>query len=212
MPGKILVTGGAGFIGSHVVLVLLQNNYDVVVLDSCINAVSGSRPGDSPESIKRVEKLTNRTILGFHQIDLLDTPALDRVFKQTPGIDAVIHLAALKAVGESCQFPLRYYENNVMGTISLLKSMKRHNVQKMIFSSSATVYGTPKYLPLDEDHPTGVNLTNPYGKSKYMMEEILKDDVKASNGRPGCHIIALLQSCRGTRIGPNRRRSKRNPK
>lgn len=181
-PSRILVTGGAGFIGSHVVLVLLQNGYEVVVVDNCINAVSGVTPDDHPESLKRVQKLTGKQLLDYHQLDIMDCEKLDHVFKKNTKIDAVIHLAALKAVGESCQIPLRYYENNIMGTISLLKSMKKFGVAKFIFSSSATVYGVPQYLPIDELHLTGINLTNPYGKSKYMMEEILKDDVKATKG------------------------------
>lgn len=175
----ILVTGGAGFVGSHTILQLLKSGHSVVVVDDCCNSVIH----DSdvlPESLVRVQQLTGKKVHAFHQTDLKDLEKLRLVFAKH-SIDAVIHLAALKAVGESCRLPLMYYENNVMGTINLLKCMKEKAVRKFIFSSSATVYGVPQYLPIDEAHPTGQRITNPYGRSKHFIEEILRDEVNASD-------------------------------
>lgn len=199
----ILVTGGAGFIGSHTVLLLLNHGYDVIVVDNCCNAVI-EESVDLPESLKRVEKLTGRNIVSFHRVDLLNLKSLDVVFSQhhevvkngqKSTISAVIHLAALKAVGESCQLPLVYYENNVLGTINLIKTMKSHGVSNFIFSSSATVYGKPNQLPIDEEHETGRNITNPYGMSKFFTEQILKDEVTAislnKNPSKAFHVISL---------------------
>ncbi len=157
----ILVTGGAGYIGSHTTLELLQAGYDVVVVDNLSNA--------SEESLRRVQKLTGRS-LDFHQVDLLDPEALDAVFQQHD-IDAVIHFAALKAVGESVAKPLEYYRNNVTGTLNLCFCMRDHDVRTLVFSSSATVYGDPDTMPITEDFP--LSATNPYGWSKLMNEQIL---------------------------------------
>ncbi|KAF4519888.1 hypothetical protein B566_EDAN005229 [Ephemera danica] len=168
---SILVTGGAGYVGSHTVLVLLQQGYQVVVVDNLVNAVPGE--GDKPESLLRVEKLTGKS-LTFYELSLADSKAVDKVFL-AHHFDCVIHFAALKAVGESCQIPLTYYDNNVGCSVTLLEAMRRHKVKCLVFSSSATVYGLPKYLPLDEQHPTGQGCTNPYGRSKYFIEEILAD-------------------------------------
>ncbi|KAI1304218.1 UDP-glucose 4-epimerase [Halotydeus destructor] len=176
----IFVTGGAGYIGSHTVLELLSHNYDVVVADNCCNAFyDESNEDDLPESLKRVQLLTGRKVVKFVKLDLLDEAAIDGVFS-TYNFDCVIHFAALKAVGESCQKPLSYYRNNIMATINVVEAMKKHQVTKLIFSSSATVYGNPEYLPIDEKHVTGRSLTNPYGKSKYFSEEMLQDVVSAS--------------------------------
>ena len=160
---KILVTGGAGYIGSHTCMELLHAGYDVEVVDNLSNS--------KIESLKRVQELTGKT-LEFHLIDVLDQQALNDVFQKSE-IDAVIHFAGLKAVGESVSVPLKYYHNNVAGTLVLCSVMKRNNVKNMVFSSSATVYGDPKDVPIKEYFP--VNPANPYGRSKLMIEEILKD-------------------------------------
>lgn len=160
----ILVTGGAGYIGSHTVLQLLEQDFAVVVLDNLSNA--------SKVSLQRVEELTDKKVT-FVLGDIRDEEVLDSVFSQY-AIDAVIHFAGLKAVGESVEQPLKYYENNVFGTLQLCKSMQQHGVKNMVFSSSATVYGDPIELPLREDMPTG-QPTNPYGQSKLMVELVLRD-------------------------------------
>ena len=160
---KILVTGGAGYIGSHTCVDLLNQGWDVVVVDNLSNS--------SEESLKRVESITGRS-LSFYKADLLDKEALTRVFKAHT-IDAVIHFAGMKAVGESIEIPLRYYHNNITGTLVLLEVMKAFSVKNLVFSSSATVYGDPHTLPIKEDFPLSV--TNPYGRTKLMIEEMLKD-------------------------------------
>jgi UDP-glucose 4-epimerase len=151
---KILVTGGAGYIGSHTCLELLNDGYDVVVVDNLSNS--------KEESLKRVQEMTGNN-LAFHQVDLLDEKALDAVFAASP-VDAVIHFAGLKAVGESVSIPLSYYHNNVTGTLVLCEVMGRHNVKNIVFSSSATVYGDPHKVPITEDFP--LSATNPYGRTK----------------------------------------------
>ncbi|EAA9218762.1 UDP-glucose 4-epimerase GalE [Salmonella enterica] len=166
----ILVTGGAGYIGSHTIISLLENNYNVIVLDNLCNS--------SLESIKRVEKITNKKIK-FYLGDVRDKVFLESIFCDNK-IDAVIHFAALKSVGESNNYPLDYYSNNVTGTLSLLEVMKRFDVSKMIFSSSATVYGTKNISPNKETDMIG-GTTNPYGSSKYMMELILQDFCKSES-------------------------------
>lgn len=166
---NILVTGGVGYIGSHTCLELLENNYNIVVYDN----LSNSRL----EALKRVEKLTAKKI-EFIEGDLLDKEKLEQVF-QNKAFDAVIHFAGLKAVGESIQKPLEYYDNNVAGTLNLLKTMQKHNVKKLVFSSSATVYGVPKELPLTENSPRST--TNPYGTSKLVIEYILEDLAKSDS-------------------------------
>ncbi|RDV24367.1 UDP-glucose 4-epimerase GalE [Alteromonas aestuariivivens] len=160
----ILVTGGAGYIGSHTSLQLLEQGYEVVVLDNLANS--------SAESLRRVESLTGKSV-SFVQGDIRDNAVLNDIFSEHK-IDAVIHFAGLKAVGESVQKPLEYYENNVYGTLTLCKAMAKHNVKNLVFSSSATVYGDPVTLPLQEDMQTG-QPTNPYGMSKLMVELVLKD-------------------------------------
>ncbi len=160
---RILVTGGAGYIGSHTCLALLQAGYEVVAVDNLSNS--------KEESLRRVQALAGRA-LTFHRVDLLDRPALDAVFAAAP-IDAVIHFAGLKAVGESVMIPLRYYHNNLTGTLLLCEAMKAHGVRNIVFSSSATVYGDPATVPITEAFP--LSATNPYGRSKLMIEEILRD-------------------------------------
>jgi len=166
----ILVTGGAGYIGSHTVLQLLEQDFNVVVLDNLSNA--------SAESLSRVQALTNKS-LTFIEGDIRDEVLLNATFGQHK-IDAVIHFAGLKAVGESVQKPLEYYHNNVYGTLTLCNAMRDANVKNLVFSSSATVYGDPTVLPLREDLPTGTP-TNPYGTSKLMVEHVLTDLYKADN-------------------------------
>jgi UDP-glucose 4-epimerase len=160
---NILVTGGAGYIGSHTCVELLEADHDIVVVDNLINS--------SKESLKRVEKLTGRS-LKFHKVDILNREDLNQVFKQHD-FDAVIHFAALKAVGESVEKPLLYYHNNVSGSLILYEVMQSNGVKNIVFSSSATVYGDPKSVPIKEDFP--VTTTNPYGSTKLMMETILQD-------------------------------------
>ncbi|XP_063918513.1 UDP-glucose 4-epimerase isoform X2 [Zophobas morio] len=169
--GTILVTGGAGYVGSHTVVELLQNNYSVIAIDNLVNCYA--EKNQKPESLKRVEQITKKTIV-FHDVDIRNRDALDKIFKSHK-IDAVIHFAALKAVGESVQIPLAYYQNNIAGSSTLFEVMQSNGVKKVVFSSSATVYGIPQFLPITEEHPTGQNCTNPYGKTKYFVEEILKD-------------------------------------
>lgn len=175
---NILVTGGTGYIGSHTTVELLQNGHTVEILDNLINS--------KKSVLDRIEELTG-TKPKFHQIDLLDTDKLDQLFENTH-FDLVIHFAGLKAVAESVEQPLRYYDNNITGTLNLLKSMQTHNVKSLIFSSSATVYGDQGIEQCVETLPTGIKLTNPYGKTKYMIEEILKDLATAD---PEFRIIAL---------------------
>ena len=163
----VLVTGGSGYIGSHTVLELLNKNYDVVAVDNFSNS--------SFESLRRVQKITGKT-LTFYEADIRDTQKMDAIFSAHK-IDAVIHFAAFKAVGESCKLPLKYYENNISGTVGLLQVMEKHNVKKIIFSSSATVYGDPERLPIDET--CRLSTTNPYGSTKLMMEMIMQDVQKA---------------------------------
>jgi len=160
---KVLVTGGAGYIGSHTAVLLLEAGYEIVVLDNLSNS--------SEESLARVRKITGRDFK-FYKADLLDYEATDRVFSENE-IDAVIHFAGLKAVGESVSIPLHYYHNNITGTLNLLDVMSKHNVKKIVFSSSATVYGDPHTVPIKEDFP--LSCTNPYGRTKLMIEEILRD-------------------------------------
>ena len=160
---QILVTGGAGYIGSHTCLELLENDYNVIVVDNLCNS--------SRESIKRVEKLSGKKII-FVEEDIQSKQGIERVFKQNK-IDAVIHFAGLKAVGESVIKPITYYQNNIAGTMNLLQIMQHNNVKNIVFSSSATVYGQPETLPIKENFLTSA--TNPYGRSKLYLEEILKD-------------------------------------
>ena len=161
----ILVTGGAGFIGSHTLVELLNKDYKVVVLDNLCNSCK--------EALKRVEKITGKHV-DFYLGDIRDASIYDKIFQEHK-IDAVIHFAGLKAVGESCKIPLAYYDNNIYGTLVLLEAMNKYNCKTIIFSSSATVYGTPERLPLDEE--CHLSTTNPYGSTKLMLERDRKSVV-----------------------------------
>ncbi len=168
--GKILVTGGAGFIGSHTVVELQEAGKDVVVLDNLSNS--------SEKSLERVEAITGKKV-PFYKADILDRDALEEIFSKED-IYAVIHFAGLKAVGESVQKPWEYYENNIAGTLTLTDVMRKHGCKNIIFSSSATVYGNPAFIPITEECPKG-QCTNPYGWTKSMLEQILSDIQKADN-------------------------------
>ena len=174
---RILVTGGAGYIGSHTCLALLEQGHEVVVFDNLYNA--------SEESLKRVKQLTGKDIT-FYKADMLDRDAMEKIF-DAEKIDAVIHFAGLKAVGESVAKPWEYYHNNITGTLILLDVMRKHGVKKIIFSSSATVYGDPAFVPITEECPKG-QCTNPYGQTKSMLEQILTDMQKAD---PEWNVILL---------------------
>lgn len=174
---NILITGGAGYIGSHTAVELLNSGYEVIVYDNLCNS--------SKESLKRVEELTGKTVK-FYEGDVRDAKALEAMFNKE-SIDAVIHCAALKAVGESVQKPLLYYQNNITGTLTLMDVMSRVNVKNIVFSSSATVYGNPETMPITEDCPKG-QCTNPYGWTKSMMEQIMSDVQKAD---PEWNVILL---------------------
>ena len=174
---KILITGGAGYIGSHTALELLNEGYEVVVYDNLCNS--------SRESLRRVEELTGKEIR-FYEGDVLDAKALEEMF-ETEKVDAVIHCAALKAVGESVRKPLEYYNNNITGTLTLMEVMDKVGVKNIVFSSSATVYGSPEQIPITEECPKG-QCTNPYGWTKSMMEQIMTDLQKA---HPEWNVILL---------------------
>ena len=165
---RVLLTGATGYIGSHVAVELVNAGYEVVGVDNFSNSTAKVLDG--------IEKILGRRI-DFVEADCTDMEAFARVFDQYPDIEAAIHFAAFKAVGESCRMPLKYYENNISGTVSLLQIMERHGVKKIIFSSSATVYGDPEKLPLDEN--CRLSTTNPYGSTKLMMENIMQDVQKA---------------------------------
>ena len=167
---SILVTGGAGFIGSHTCVELLNAGFEVVIVDNFYNS--------QPESLNRIKKITGKDFK-FYEVDIRDKAGLDKVFSENK-IDAVIHFAGLKAVGESCQKPLEYYENNIGGTVTLCEAMRDAGCKKIVFSSSATVYGSDNVSPLTEDMKIG-GTTNPYGTTKYMIEIILEDLYKSDN-------------------------------
>jgi len=193
---KILVTGGAGYIASHTNVLLLEKGYEVIALDNLVNS--------SEESIKRVEELTGKKIK-FYRGDCRDKSLLDKIFTEND-IYAVIHFAGLKAVGESCAHPGMYYENNLMSNLALAEIMAKHNCKKLVFSSSATVYGDPAYLPITEETPTG-EVTNPYGATKLMGERMFTDIYKADNE---WHIMLLryfnpVGAHKSGRIGENPR-------
>lgn len=177
MMKKIMITGGAGYIGSHTAIELMKSGYEVIVFDNFCNS--------SPEAIKRVEKLAGATV-PYYEGDIRDADTLSQVFeKEKP--DAVIHCAALKAVGESVRKPLEYYQNNITGTLTLLDVMRNHHVKNIVFSSSATVYGAAEVMPITEECPKG-QCTNPYGWTKSMMEQIMSDLQKAD---PEWNVILL---------------------
>lgn len=160
---KILVTGGTGYIGSHAVVELLEAGEEVIIVDNFSNS--------SPDVLDKIKEITGKEF-GFYEVDLLDEEKLEKVFKENE-IESVMHFAGLKAVGESVAKPIEYYHNNITGTLILLKLMKKYNCKKIVFSSSATVYGNPAKLPITEDFP--LSTTNPYGSTKLMIEQILQD-------------------------------------
>lgn len=174
---NVLLAGGAGYIGSHTCVELLEAGHSVVVADNYSNSC--------PEAIRRVEEITGKSVK-LYEADVCDSEAVDKIFSENK-IDAVIHFAGLKAVGESVAKPVMYYRNNIDSTLTLLENMKKHGVNRFIFSSSATVYGTPKEVPLVETMPTG-SPTNPYGWTKLMMEQILTD---TANANPEMSIVIL---------------------
>jgi UDP-glucose-4-epimerase len=173
---SILVTGGAGYIGSHTVLTLLEQDKDVVVIDNLVNS--------SRESLRRIEEMTGKTVR-FYEADVRDRAAMEQLF-DAESIDCVIHFAGLKAVGESVVKPMEYFDNNLISTIVLCETMRAHGVKKLIFSSSATVYGEPASVPIDESFP--LSAMSPYGRTKLMIEDMLRDLAKAE---PDWHIILL---------------------
>ena len=175
---SVLVTGGAGYIGSHTVIELIENGYDVVVVDNLCNS--------KKVALERVEKIVGKKIK-FYQENVCDLEKIRDIFKKE-NIDSVIHFAGLKAVGESCRKPLEYYQNNLISTLTLIQVMKEFNCKNIVFSSSATVYGQPKSVPIKEDFPLGPT-TNPYGSTKLMIEDMLRDIYKADNS----FNIALLR-------------------
>jgi UDP-glucose 4-epimerase len=181
MSPKVLVTGGAGFIGSHACIELLDAGHEVVVFDNLDNS--------SEEALRRVEKISGRA-LGFHAGDLLDRIAVDEVFSRHD-FDAVVHFAGLKAVGESVETPLRYYHNNLTGSLHLLQVMQEHGVRRLVFSSSATVYGEPQRVPLTEDMP--LRPTNPYGHTKLFIEQMCRDLAAAPRAEGERWRIVLLR-------------------
>ena len=161
---KILVTGGAGYIGSHTCVELLNAGYEVVILDNLYNS--------NRKAVDRIEQITNKSVI-FYEIDITDKEAVQRLFDEQD-IDGVIHFAGLKAVGESVHKPIEYYHTNIEGTLILVDQMQKHHVKNLIFSSSATVYGEPKEMPITENCPKGM-CTNPYGWTKWMLEQVLTD-------------------------------------
>ena len=168
---SVLITGGAGFIGSHTAVEFLNAGYEVVIMDNFSNS--------KPVVLDRIREITGKDFK-FYKADLLDVASMDKIFDENPDIDSCIHFAGLKAVGESVAKPLEYYHNNVTGTLLLCDSMRRHGVKTIVFSSSATVYGDPDEVPIKETARVG-NATNPYGETKVMIERILKDFHKADN-------------------------------
>ena len=188
---KLLVTGGTGFIGSHTVVELLANGDEITIIDNLSNS--------KIEVIEKIEKISGQRVV-FKQLDLLDFTGLERLFKEN-GFDAVIHFAGLKAVGESAEHPIRYYENNVVGSLNLIKLMSRYRVKNLVFSSSATVYGEPEKVPITEEFPT--KPMNPYGQTKLMIENIYSDIHKSDAdwnivllryfNPVGCHESGLIR-------------------
>ena len=174
---NVLLAGGAGYIGSHTCVELINAGHDVVIADNFSNSC--------PVAVERVEELTGRKI-PLYEADVCDRDAVEKIFSENK-IDAVIHFAGLKAVGESCEKPVEYYRNNIDSTLTLLEVMKKHGVNNFIFSSSATVYGTPETVPLVETMPKG-SPTNPYGWTKFMMEQILTD---TANANPAMSVVLL---------------------
>ncbi len=166
----ILLTGGAGYIGTHTAVELLENGHDIVIVDNLVNS--------SEEAVGRVKEITGKSF-PFYKADIRDETALNAIFEQY-AVEAVIHFGGLKAVGESVEKPLAYYNNNVSGSVILFQLMQQHGIKKLVFSSSATVYGSAPY-PYEESMQTGIGITNPYGRTKYMIEEIMRDIATANS-------------------------------
>ena len=173
----VLVTGGMGFIGSHTVIALSENGYDVVIADNLVNS--------KREVLNRLYEITGKKFK-FYNVDCCDKEALNKVFEEND-IDSVIHFAGLKAVGESVKIPLEYYSNNINSMLTVIELMKEHNVKKLVFSSSATVYGMSEDVPFTEESPLGM-CTNPYGWTKWMIEQILRD---CANADPDLKVVLL---------------------
>lgn len=171
--GSILVTGGAGFIGSHTIVCLLEQGYNVVVVDNLSNASMTSL--DRVAELADLDEAARKERLVFHDVNLCDRDALKQIFETSPTFSACIHFAGLKAVGESTKIPLKYYHNNITGTLFLLELMDEFGCHSIAFSSSATVYGAADKMPITEETPVGTGITNAYGRTKYMIEEILRD-------------------------------------
>lgn len=167
----VLITGGAGYIGSHITVELLNGGYQVIVVDNLSNS--------KKQVIQRIQQITGQKPI-FYKQDIINKVALNKIFQENK-IDAVIHCAGLKSVAESVKEPLKYYKTNIGTTLTLLEIMQKNNVKNLVFSSSATVYGNPKCVPITESQPIGVNLSNPYGYTKYMIEQILSDTVNTNN-------------------------------
>jgi len=199
---KVLVTGGAGFIGSHTVVELLAAGHQVVVLDNLSNS--------SPVSLERVARIAGLDApVPFYKADIRDAAALEKIFSADT-YDCVIHFAGLKAVGESTQKPWEYYDNNISGTLTLVDAMRRHGCKNIIFSSSATVYGMSAQMPLTEDCPKG-KVTNPYGWTKSFLEQILTD-IQAADPAWNVVLLALFRTRIGARsFRPDRREPERHP-
>ena len=192
---SILVTGGAGFIGSHTCVELLNAGYEVVVVDNLYNA--------SEKALERVEQITGKKVT-FYEADILDRDALNAIFDKEQ-VESVIHFAGYKAVGESVRKPIEYYYNNITGTLILCDVMRKHNVKNIVFSSSATVYGDPAFIPITEECPKG-KITNPYGQTKGMLEQVLTDIfVSDPEWRGGA--ASVLQSHRRSQERSHRRGS-----
>ncbi|MDQ0114822.1 UDP-glucose 4-epimerase GalE [Paenibacillus harenae] len=172
----ILVTGGAGYIGSHTCIELLEAGHELIVVDDFSNS--------KPEALKRIRELTNKSF-AFYELNVMDQAGLERIF-ENHSVEAVIHFAGLKAVGESVRIPLKYYQTNMMSTLVLCETMNKYGIHKLVFSSSATVYGSPEQVPLTESSKTGA--TNPYGHTKLMLEQVLQD-LAASDPRWGISIL-----------------------
>lgn len=189
----ILVTGGAGYIGSHTCIELLEAGFELVVVDDFSNS--------KPEALKRIRELTNKSFT-FYELNVMDQAGLERIF-ENHSVEAVVHFAGLKAVGESVQIPLKYYQTNMMSTLVLCETMNKYGIHKLVFSSSATVYGSPEQVPLTENSKTGA--TNPYGQTKLMLEQVLKD-LAASDPRWGISILRYFNPIgahKSGRIGEN---------
>ena len=185
---KILVTGGAGYIGSHTCVELLNAGYEIVVLDNLCNS--------SEKCLDAVRELTGKDF-PFYMVDMLDKDAMEKVFEENK-IDAVIHFAGLKAVGESTQIPITYYHNNITGTMHLLQLMEKYDVNNIVFSSSATVYGMPKTVPITEDFP--LSTTNPYGSTKLFIQQILKD-TQAANSKLSVTLLRYFNPIGANKSG-----------